>query len=123
MSSRDSPQVPAANRSRWFRWLAPVVMLLAGVVVAAALIQSGPSAKREPPPRQARLVEIQPVVIGNARTRINAMATVVPAESVTLQSQVEGEIVFVSDDLEPGGLFRTGDELLRIDPRDYELAR
>jgi RND family efflux transporter MFP subunit len=97
-------------------------MLLAGVVVAAALIQSGPSAKREPPPRQARLVEIQPVVIGNARTRINAMATVVPAESVTLQSQVEGEIVSVSDDLEPGGLFRSGDELLRIDPRDYELA-
>ena len=49
-------------------------------------------------------------------------ASVVPAESVTLQPQVGGEIVSVSDDLEPGGLFRSGDELLRIDPRDYELA-
>ena len=74
------------------------------------------------PPRQARLVETQPLVIGSARTRIDAMGTVVPAESVTLQPQVGGEIVFVSDDLEPGGLFSTGDELLRIDPRDYELA-
>ena len=50
------------------------------------------------------------------------MGTVVPAESVTLQPQVDGEIVFVSDDLEPGGLLSAGDELLRIDPRDYELA-
>jgi RND family efflux transporter MFP subunit len=97
-------------------------MLLVGVAVAAVMMQSGPSAKREPPPRQARLVEVQPVVIGSARTRVDAMGTVVPAESVTLQPQVGGEIVSVSDDLEPGGLFSTGDELLRIDPRDYELA-
>ncbi|MDX2456646.1 MAG: efflux RND transporter periplasmic adaptor subunit [Gammaproteobacteria bacterium] len=122
MSSLDKRQQSVPHRSRWFKRLAPVIMLLVGVVVAVALMQSGPSAKREPPPRQARLVEIQPLVIGNARTRINAMATVVPAESVTLQPQVGGEIVSVSDDLEPGGLFRAGDELLRIDPRDYELA-
>jgi RND family efflux transporter MFP subunit len=102
--------------------LAPVLTLLAGAVAAVVLMQSGPSAKREPPPRQARLVEVQPVVIGSARTRVDAMGTVVPAESVTLQPQVGGEIVSVSDDLEPGGLFSTGDELLRIDPRDYELA-
>lgn len=122
MSSRDNRQQPAAQRPRWFRVLAPVIMLLAGVVAAVALMQSGPSAKREPPPRQARLVAIQPVAIGSARTRIDAMGTVVPAQSVTLQSQVDGEIVFVSDDLEPGGLLRAGDELLRIDPRDYQLA-
>jgi RND family efflux transporter MFP subunit len=102
--------------------LAPVIMLLIGVVAAMALMQSGPSAKREPPARQARLVEIQPLVIGSARIRIDAMGTVVPAELVTLQPQVSGEIVSVSDHLEPGGLLRAGDELLRIDPRDYELA-
>ncbi len=122
MSSRDNQQQPAAQRSRWFKLLAPLITLLAGVLAAMALMQSGPSAKREPPPRQARLVETRPVVIGSALTRIDAMGTVVPAESVTLQPQVGGEIVFVSDDLQPGGLFRTGDELLRIDPRDYELA-
>lgn len=122
MSTRADRQGPAAQRSRWFRVLTPVLMLLAGAVAAMALMQSGPSAKREPPPRQARLVETQPLVIGSARTRIDAMGTVVPAESVTLQPQVDGEIVSVSDDLEPGGLFRSGDELLRIDPRDYELA-
>jgi len=122
MSFPDKRQDSALHRSRWFRRLAPAFMLLAGVVVAVVLLQSGPSAKREPPPRQARLVEIQPVVTGNARTRIDAMGTVVPAESVALQPQVEGAVVFVSDELEPGGLLHAGDELLRIDPRDYELA-
>lgn len=122
MSTQDNRPQPAARRSRWFRVLAPVIVLLAGAVTAVALMQSGPSAKREPPPRQARLVETRPLVIGSARTRIDAMGTVMPAESVTLQPQVGGEIISVSDDLEPGGLFRTGDELLRIDPRDYELA-
>jgi RND family efflux transporter MFP subunit len=122
MSSRNNRQQPVSHRSRWFRGLLPVVMLLVGVVVAVALMQSGPSAKREPPPRQARLVETRPVVIASAHTRIDAMGTVVPAESVALQPQVVGEVVSVSDDLEPGGLFRAGDELLRIDPRDYELA-
>ncbi|MEN8763645.1 MAG: efflux RND transporter periplasmic adaptor subunit [Thiogranum sp.] len=122
MSSPDNRRQPAAQGSRWFRMLAPVITLLVGVLAAMALMQSGPSAKREPPPRQARLVETQPVVIGSARTRVDAMGTVVPAESVTLQAQVGGEIVFVNDELEPGGLFRSGDELLRVDPRDYELA-
>lgn len=122
MSIRNNIQDPALRRSRWLRGLAPVFVLLAGVLVAVVLMQSGPSAKREPPPRQASLVEIQPVVIGTARTRIDAMGTVVPAESVALQPQVGGEVVFVSDELEPGGLVSAGDELLRIDPRDYELA-
>ena len=122
MSSRDKRQQPTATRTRWFGVLAPVIVLLAGVVAAMVLMQSGPSAKREPPPRQARLVETQPVVIGSALTRIDAMGTVMPAESVTLQPQVGGEVVSVSDELEPGGLFNAGDEMLRIDPRDYELA-
>jgi len=62
------------------------------------------------------------VVVGSARTRIDAMGTVVAAETVALQPQVGGEIISVSDDLEPGGLLRRGDEILRIDPRDFELA-
>ena len=122
MSPQDNAQNSMISRHRWFKRLIPVVVIVAGLAVAMVLIQSKPSAKREPPPRQARLVEIQPVVFERARTRINAMGTVVPAESVTLQPQVSGEVISVSDDLEPGGLLQAGDELLRIDPRDYELA-
>ena len=122
MSSLNKQHQTETHRTRWFRILAPAVMLLVGVVVAMVLMQSGPSAKREPPLRQARLVETEPMVIGSSRTRIDAMGTVVAAETVALQPQVGGEVISVSDDLEPGGLFNAGDELLRIDPRDFELA-
>jgi RND family efflux transporter MFP subunit len=55
-------------------------------------------------------------------TEIEAMGTVVPALEVVLQPQVSGEVLSISDELVPGGRFRKGDELLRIDPADYELA-
>ena len=122
MSSGADRQQGSSAGVRWFKRLAPVIVLVTGAVVAVALTKTGPSAKREPPPRQARLVETQAVVFGPARTRIDAMGTVVPAETVALQALVGGEIVYVSDDLEPGGLLRADDELLHIDPRDYELA-
>jgi RND family efflux transporter MFP subunit len=50
------------------------------------------------------------------------MGTVVPAKRVALQPEVSGRIVAQSPQLMPGGLFRKGDVILRIDPRDYETA-
>ena len=50
------------------------------------------------------------------------MGTVVPAKRVVLQPEVNGRIVAQSHQLQPGGLFKTGDVILRIDPRDYETA-
>jgi len=46
----------------------------------------------------------------------------VPAREVVLQPQVSGEVLTISDELVPGGRFRKGEQLLRIDPADYELA-
>lgn len=53
---------------------------------------------------------------------ITAMGTVIPSQSVDLHAQVSGEIIHISPRLVPGGLFRTDEEVARIEPRDYELA-
>jgi RND family efflux transporter MFP subunit len=50
------------------------------------------------------------------------MGTVLAAKRVVLQPEVSGRIVGQSSQLLPGGLFRKGDIILRIDPRDYETA-
>lgn len=107
---------------RWSRLFLPLLAIVIGAGVALLLVQTGPAAKREPPPRQARLVEVDSLDFAAARTVVEAMGTVIPAQEVTLQAQVGGEVVALSEELEPGGLFKAGDELLRIDPRDYELA-
>jgi len=40
----------------------------------------------------------------------------------TLAARVSGEVIWVSEELKPGGFFEKGDLLLKIEPIDYELA-
>jgi len=104
------------------RRLLPLVILAVGVLGAWWLIANRPRAQRE------RLEPIPPLVqvVEAARTSepitVVAMGTVVPAKRVVLQPEVSGRIVAQSPQLQPGGLFKTGDVILRIDPRDYETA-
>jgi RND family efflux transporter MFP subunit len=53
---------------------------------------------------------------------VKAMGTVMPSQTVDLAARISGEIVSMQPELLPGGRFRTGEEILLIDPTDYELA-
>ena len=100
----------------------PLLVIVIGIVIAVSLVKTGPKASRKPPVKQARLVEVTPLSMGTVTTQIEAMGTVVPARKVELHPQVSGEIIKVSEQYVPGGLFRAGDEILQIDPKDYVLA-
>lgn len=100
----------------------PLLVIVIGIVIAVSLVKTGPKASRKPPVKQARLVEVTPLSMGTVTTEIEAMGTVVPARKVDLHPQVSGEIIKVSEQYVPGGLFRAGDEILQIDPKDYVLA-
>jgi RND family efflux transporter MFP subunit len=111
------------------RWLTilvrtglPLLVLAVGAAVAGRLIATAPKAERQPPPRQARLVEVQTVRFDTHRTVVPAMGTVQPTREVALQPRVSGQIVAVSEEFVPGGSFEEGQMLVRIDPTDFELA-
>lgn len=99
----------------------PVLVLVIGFFLMTLMKESGPKAKRQPPTRQARLVEVELAHFSNEQTLIHVMGTVRPAREVILQAQVRGEVMTVSDDFVPGGRFQKGKEILRIDPTDYKL--
>jgi len=122
MPNLNATDIPANGPRRWLRVVLPALVVLGGIVIAMVLVETAPRAKREPAPSQARLVEVQPVMLGDSVADIEAMGTVVPAREVVLQPQVSGEVLTISDELVPGGRFRKGEQLLRIDPADYELA-
>jgi RND family efflux transporter MFP subunit len=122
MPNLNATDAPAAGSRRWLVVLLPALVVLGGIVIAMMLVETAPRAKREPAASQARLVEVQPVTLGDSVADIEAMGTVVPAREVVLQPQVSGEVLTISDELVPGGRFRKGEPLLRIDPADYELA-
>jgi RND family efflux transporter MFP subunit len=104
------------------RVLVPIVILALGVVGARVLVATGPKAERKPRARQARVVEIVRAEVVDAPVVLGAMGPAMPAQEVELRPQVSGEIVEFSEDVVPGGLFPEGELLMRIDPRDYELA-
>ncbi len=108
--------------SRLVQGLAAVAVLVAGVGVAYVLMATSATARRRPLRIVPRDVEVLAVEVGPRAVRVPAMGTVEADRSVSLQPEVGGRVVEVSDELTPGGTFAAGDLILRIDPRDYEFA-
>ena len=103
-------------------FLLPLLVIGGGAAVAYHFWKTKPKAERKIPPHQAKIVDVEEVLFAPHRIVVEAMGTVRPARSVDLRPRVSGEVVAMSDEFFPGGRFREGDALLRIDPSDYELA-
>ena len=101
---------------------APVLVLFGGVLAYWTLSSLGDSAEVKPPPAVPIAVETVTVESGPVRRTVIAQGTVVPARAVQVRPQVSGRVVSENPDLEPGAVFAAGEELLRIEPADYELA-
>jgi len=122
---REHPTPKRATPSKssvLIRILTVLAVLAAGAIIAMALMKSGPKTKRKPPQRSARLVEVQSLRYSNHPVRVEGMGIVLPAREITLFPQVSGKIRWVSPALLPGGRFRSGEAIVRIDSSDYELV-
>jgi RND family efflux transporter MFP subunit len=107
---------------RLFRFLLPLLVLLAGVAIAATMITTGPKTRRQRPVPAPPTVEIITMVPQNYQVVISTRGTVSPVTSSTLVPEVAGKIVKVADNFRNGGFFTAGQQLLQIDPRDYRNA-
>ena len=105
----------------FFGIVLPLAILAAGAAAAIHLMKSGPEARRRPPQRNVRLVETTEAKSSTHRVVVQAMGTVKPVRSIGLQPRVGGQVVEVSDEFTPGGVFAAGETILKIDSRDYDL--
>lgn len=104
-----------------FKLLIPVIILAAGSALAIWLMQTGPKAKQGKRKPGATLVEVIQAPWAAQTAVISAMGTVIPAREVELRARVKGEVVRMSPNLLPGGLFTTGDTILKLDDTDYRI--
>lgn len=102
--------------------MVPILIIVAGVMVARQLYATKPVAKRTQKPSPAPLVETRPVHKTSKTVTITAMGSVIPARKITLKSKVGGDVIATSPEFLPGGVYKKGDLILRLDPRDYQLA-
>lgn len=106
----------------FFKFIVVLLILASGGLIAKTLIDSKPTAAHKPISIGVPLVEVITASPRNEQIKIVAMGTVIPAREVALQAQVSGQIVEINPKLIPGGIFKTGEILLRVDERDYRIA-
>ncbi len=104
------------------RALLPILVLGVGVAVLAAFIATRPKPIKKPRDERGALVEVVSVQPVRQRLRVSEFGSVIPAEQVVVQPEVSGRVVWQHDELVPGGRFKKGETLLRLDGRDYRLA-
>jgi len=98
-----------------------LVVLGCGAAIATYYIKTAPQAKPRKRVANILTVQVESVKYGLHQILINAMGTIVPAQEITLTSQVKGEIVAINENLIPGSFINKGEPLLKIDPTDYKL--
>ncbi len=103
-------------------WI-PVAVLALGLAVSAGLVTIQPRAEARAVAQPLPLVPVVRVHPAPARLGVRAHGTVEPRTETDLVLEVAGRIAWIASQLEAGGRFREGDLLLRIDSRDYEVAR
>lgn len=81
-----------------------------------------PEAKKEfDHQKQTTLVEIISATPASQPIRIEVMGQVKAATQTDIKTQAAGKIIHAAPEFLPGGFFKAGEEMLRIDPADYEL--
>lgn len=101
--------------------LLPLAIIGLGIIVAISFMKTRPTVSRSSPKPQPVPVQVSTAQLENATVTVTSMGTVVPSREITLQAQVSGKVVAMADDFLPGGRIDRDTELLRIDPRDYDI--
>jgi RND family efflux transporter MFP subunit len=107
---------------RRLKWALSLGVVIASVAIAVVLVITKEEPPRAEKPLEGTLVEVIRVDAAQREVDLHAKGTVVPAQEIVLQAEVGGRVVWQSDELVPGGRFDAGDPIVKVDPRDYQLA-
>ena len=120
---RPEPEASVTRRSRSRLWIgAGLLAILLAFVVYETMHWSKPA----PPtgrfaPGGLQSVGAATVALGNVREIVNALGTVTPLATVTVQTQINGQLTAVA--FTEGQLVKKGDFLAQIDQRPYEILK
>jgi multidrug efflux system membrane fusion protein len=121
---RRTPPAPSVESRRRGRMRIGVgLIVLVGLIIAAYEFVPWPRAGRQAAGRQLPPQPVGAATIGQGDIRVvvNALGTVTPIATVTVQTQINGQLLEVG--FTEGQLVKKGDFLAQIDPRPYELLQ
>lgn len=98
-----------------------LILALAFGVAGYFIKNKSISEKRENTVRSITNVTVTKPEIGDYPAIISAMGKVVPAMETDLKARISGEVQWSAPEFVPGGFFRAGDDVLKIDQSNYAL--
>jgi RND family efflux transporter MFP subunit len=102
--------------------LLAIIIVGAGIAGAVAFIMLKKPPERNEQDMQAPLVEVVQLHSKDIPMVVQGYGTVNPKVEVDIIPEVAGKVVYIHPELIVGGLIPANQTILRIDPRDYELA-
>jgi multidrug efflux system membrane fusion protein len=114
------PPVGRGSTRRRGRWILLVLVLLGGVIgfFIFQRQEKGKAAAKPPPAQMAVTISTAVAEKGNIGVYINALGSVTPLTTVTVNSRVDGQLMSVN--YREGQIVRKGDVLAEIDPRPFQ---
>lgn len=103
------------------RIIVPVLILVIGIFSAGYMLSTPQRAARAAQPEQEALVQVMQAPPVSEPVIITAQGNVLPSMQVQLRPEVAGRIVEIDRRLVPGGVFRAGEFMARLDQRDYQI--
>ena len=103
-------------------FIIPLLLIISGIAIYSILMATRPTANKLPRKQEDYLVEVFPIHSTNETTKIFATGTIRPAIQIPLQSRVTGEIIKVSENFVPGGIFKKDEIIIQIDPTDFKIT-
>lgn len=116
---------PAIRKRKMKKWLVFVLVAVVCALGIFAAFQLEPAAKKPAKSTstttKGMVVTVRSVEPGMYAAIITALGEVVPHKQATLKTQVEGQVVFLSDQLETGNLVKKGELLARLEPSAFQM--
>jgi RND family efflux transporter MFP subunit len=112
-----------SSRRRLLRWILPFIVLGIGAAIYAGLIATREKPETEDLIAPSPLVRVITTRAEDLRFSVETRGTVAPRTESDIVAEVQGRVVWMSPNLVVGGLFRAGEELLRLDDREYRIAQ
>jgi RND family efflux transporter MFP subunit len=102
-------------------WI-PVLIAALCLMGAFVIVATAPSVEYKEPARAIPTVRTISATTETHRHRVRTQGTVAPRSEADLVPEISGRVVWIASSLAPGGFFKTGEPLLRLERRDFELA-
>ncbi|MEE2757927.1 MAG: efflux RND transporter periplasmic adaptor subunit [Myxococcota bacterium] len=106
----------------WAKIILPLVIIGVGFVGFQKMSSMRKFAKRKVVEKPAVAVHLESIQANGNQLTLHALGQLKPSRELSIQSEVSGKVVFLDQNVVPGGQLAEGQLLLKIDKRDYALA-